>query len=357
MKKLCIIISCHLNSEKKEKKFENTIDNLKSLELPIILSSHLPVNHEIQKKIDYYIYDSRNIIFNETDFFNLQFPQNHSGFHRMSYFGGICVKNYMSKEIHWASCLNHYIRLLNYADFLGFDTVLSLEYDWSFDEKELEQLKEIINKIQKEDYDGFFIPCTMNGLESMGAVPCIFPIRKKISYYPKKIIENPEEFLISQNLNILEIEDRKFFETLDKTIKMTWDDFIVNFENSSNSTEFSGNTSFTFTWSSSGIYINDLDTYHWMIIFENTTQNNIFYCVDITHKDILISSHRQTHGPNSWFYVSLDRELIESIITSGDKIEVIEILSDDNISKEFTFYIDKNNIQNIKKLKSFSINQ
>jgi hypothetical protein len=91
----------------------------------------------------------------------------------------------MSKEIHWASCLNHHIRLLNYADFLGFDTAISLEYDWCFKEQELEELKKIINQIQTEDYDGFFIPCIMNSVESMGAISSIFPVKKNYILFKK----------------------------------------------------------------------------------------------------------------------------------------------------------------------------
>ena len=62
------IIDCWLDTTEKEKKLKNLLSVLRVYGSPIILSTHLPVNCEIQKLVDYYIYDNNNDVLLQKDF-------------------------------------------------------------------------------------------------------------------------------------------------------------------------------------------------------------------------------------------------------------------------------------------------
>ena len=62
------VIDCWLDTIDKENTIKELIGNLKTINCPIILCGHYPVNPEIQKMVDYYIFDNNNDILLEKDF-------------------------------------------------------------------------------------------------------------------------------------------------------------------------------------------------------------------------------------------------------------------------------------------------
>ncbi len=62
------IIDCWLDTEEKEKTLLNLINRVKIFNVPIILCGHYPVKLEIQKEVDYFLYDKNNDILLEKDF-------------------------------------------------------------------------------------------------------------------------------------------------------------------------------------------------------------------------------------------------------------------------------------------------
>jgi len=62
------IIDCWLDTKEKEKTLLNLINRIKIFNVPIILCGHYPVKPEIQKEVDYFIYDRNNDILLEKDF-------------------------------------------------------------------------------------------------------------------------------------------------------------------------------------------------------------------------------------------------------------------------------------------------
>lgn len=62
------VVDCWLDTEEKEKTLLKLISRLKIFNIPIILCGHYPVKPEIQKQVDYFIYDSNNDILLEKDF-------------------------------------------------------------------------------------------------------------------------------------------------------------------------------------------------------------------------------------------------------------------------------------------------
>lgn len=62
------VVDCWLDTDEKEKTLLKLLDRLKNFNVPIILCGHYPVKPEIQKQVDYFIYDSNNDILLEKDF-------------------------------------------------------------------------------------------------------------------------------------------------------------------------------------------------------------------------------------------------------------------------------------------------
>jgi len=62
------IIDCWLDTESKENDLISLINRLKSFDIPILLTGHYPVKPEIQKMVDYYIFDKENPILLREEF-------------------------------------------------------------------------------------------------------------------------------------------------------------------------------------------------------------------------------------------------------------------------------------------------
>ena len=62
------IIDCWTDTKEKENTLKNLINKLKVYNVPIVLTGHYPVDPEIQKMVDYYLYDKNNDLLLEKDF-------------------------------------------------------------------------------------------------------------------------------------------------------------------------------------------------------------------------------------------------------------------------------------------------
>lgn len=62
------VIGEYVNSQKKEETLVSLINKLKQFDIPILLSGHFPVNPEIQKMVDFYVFDKNNPVLNINDY-------------------------------------------------------------------------------------------------------------------------------------------------------------------------------------------------------------------------------------------------------------------------------------------------
>lgn len=62
------VVDAWLNTIEKKKTFEECIKRLREFDIEILLCSHLPVEYEIQKSVDYFLYDHNNKILKYEDF-------------------------------------------------------------------------------------------------------------------------------------------------------------------------------------------------------------------------------------------------------------------------------------------------
>ena len=76
------VVGQYINTIDKEETLVSLIDQLKEIKVPIILSGHYPVNREIQKMVDYYLFDKDNPVgdglskkyWAETDTYRIESP-------------------------------------------------------------------------------------------------------------------------------------------------------------------------------------------------------------------------------------------------------------------------------------------
>lgn len=117
------IIDCWIDTESKENDLISLIKRLKEFDVPILLTGHYPVKPEIQKMVDYYLYDKENPLLLREEF---KVYDVDSG--RWSQFDNCKIENFV--DFHhdyaiWTTMKNAF----NFAKYLGKKYIHFLEYD------------------------------------------------------------------------------------------------------------------------------------------------------------------------------------------------------------------------------------
>lgn len=117
------IIDCWIDTESKENDLISLIKRLKEFEVPILLTGHYPVKPEIQKMVDYYIFDKDNPILLKEEFRTYDVAST-----RWTAKDNWKVEN--SVDFHhdyaiWTTWQNSF----NFAKYLGKKYIHFLEYD------------------------------------------------------------------------------------------------------------------------------------------------------------------------------------------------------------------------------------
>ena len=117
------VIDCWPNTESKENDLINLIKRLKLYNIQILLTGHYPIKPEIQKMVDYYIFDKNNPLLFSSEFASHDV---HSG--RWTNFDGYYVSNEM--EFHhdyaiWETMKNAF----NFCNYLNKKYIHFFEYD------------------------------------------------------------------------------------------------------------------------------------------------------------------------------------------------------------------------------------
>jgi autotransporter strand-loop-strand O-heptosyltransferase len=117
------VIDCWPDTKEKEEVLINLIDRVKVFGAPIILCGHYPVNPEIQKKVDYFIFDNDNDILLEKDYDEYQVNSNRwTQMHNCKITNRI---NFHHDYAIWITMKNAF----NLANQLGKKYIHFLEYD------------------------------------------------------------------------------------------------------------------------------------------------------------------------------------------------------------------------------------
>ena len=117
------VISCWIDNESKEKDLINLINMLKTYEIPILLAGAYPINSEIQKMVDYYIFDKDNPRLTRDEFIKYNINSV-----RWTNIGNVRVENH--REYHhdyavWVTMKNAY----NFCKYLNKKYIHFFDYD------------------------------------------------------------------------------------------------------------------------------------------------------------------------------------------------------------------------------------
>ena len=129
--KTLIGITCYPINDKQIKMLNDCIDSLKPLGFDIAVLSHYPVDLDIQKKVNYLIYDSENPLL-PTESTPHNFVIN-STFHAKIYNGG-----------HALAITRNMNTLFKYSKMFDYDYCICIEFDCFFDVDDLNKIKECL---------------------------------------------------------------------------------------------------------------------------------------------------------------------------------------------------------------------
>jgi hypothetical protein len=353
--KTCIILFSHADTKSKEEILNKTLVSLEKLDLPIILVSHTPISVENQEKCDHVIFEKNNLLLKETDFFADDLPLTEANFNTQYFFGGISTRCYIHKKTYAASVVNLYINGFSLANHLGFDYGLLWEYDFGLDDKTSDVVKRILGEVIETPYDGFFVPCQISGINSIQAVPAIFPVKDFYDYIPKKVIQTPKEYMDSINMMLPEEWVYHFYKTLDNPKIYSFAEYynLVNIELSNQVS--SGVENPLFYGLNSGIFIDKNDKSNWICSVYNASPKMINYSYDLIFKGEKIDSYSETISPDFWRYNFIPKYISNEILNSDVFLEVHEHIRYDNYDETYEYKINKNNVDSISKGKVFFI--
>lgn len=204
-----IIIDAYLSNNNRTDFLLKTLDKFKKLELPILLISNSNIPIEIQKKVDYIIYDKKNNLF----------VQNYDKYNELYFwfdFDNFFYENYeFNKQPHGLSVLCNLTKSVNFVKNLGFKNFIHFEWDFLINDDELNKLNEIIKKYNSESYKGYFVYMPNNNW-NMPEFPFHFWIVNIdfwLKYFPViKDEEDYKRFIYKNNNNYnFEIAERTVY--------------------------------------------------------------------------------------------------------------------------------------------------
>jgi hypothetical protein len=353
MKKTCIVLFSHADSPEKEKILGNTLDSLRIIDLPIILVSHVPVSAEKQEKCDYVIYEKNNLLLKETDFFEEELPLTEANFNSQFFFGGISTRCYVLKKTYGPAVINLYINGFRQAEILGYDYGLFWEYDYLLDKSTCDNLKKIISEISMNEMDGFFVPCKISGIDSITAVPAIFPIKKFIKFLPTKIIENAKEYIEASKMMICEEWINSFVGTLENPKLLGFENYYSLFTESNNNLVFSGTNNPSFSGLNSGLFMEKEDKKNWMLSVYNYSEMTVEVTIETFLDGNPYIKLENTFPPGGWSYTGIPREVSESVLENNSHFKVLETISAGDFTERYEYDVNFKNIDSISKGKIF----
>jgi len=348
----CIIVLSYANNEEKEKILNDCIISLKKLKLPIILVSHAPISDNNQQLCDYSLYEKNNGIFKETDFFDYELPITEANFNVQFFFGGISTRTYIQKKTYNASALNLLINGTNLANSLGFEHGLILEFDFILHDKSSDTILSLLEKMEKNNYDCFYIPCTISGINSTYSIPQILPIKKFVEYN-SKIITTPKDFIDITKFQICEEWLFNFYKTLPKPLSISYDEYPTYFPDMVDNLSSSGLSNPLFNGINSGVFIDKNNRTNWIFSIYNDTVFTINYTCNLLFDGNEIQTFTNEIHPKSWYYNYLPKNISEEIINSDKFLSVYEKISYNDIEEIYEYKIHKDNLDSISKAKVF----
>jgi len=151
MNKAIIIIDAFLYSQERIKFFEKVLKKINQIDLPILLISNSTISENIQKQVDYFIYDKNNILF-EYEYESYPFCNNFLATEDF-----IWEQHIDTKQKHGLSVLCNLTKSYDFATKQGFNKFIRLEWDFLIHDDDLSKIKNLIHDFINSNKKAFFV--------------------------------------------------------------------------------------------------------------------------------------------------------------------------------------------------------
>ena len=362
-KDFCILVFSHADNLEKEEILFKSLTSIKSLNLKVILASHISVSQRNQNLCDYFIKDDNNLILTEADIFNNQTDIDINLYNTTDYFGGIKFETYIYKKSYQAGVFNLFISSFRLANQIGFKNVILWEYDYELGEKSVDFFNKNMEIMIKDNLQSISFQSTIkifnndiiqSQIECCYAVPFILNLNNSLLFFPNKFIETPKEYTEISKLMIMEQWVKKnIINNCNPRLEYGLDDYKSYLPDTNVGQVHSQSNSYLLVGLRSGIYFSNDSA---CVAFNNSSNNLLKSNITIYDNNNILYQNSINLNCGVWFYDFLDSSILELMKTdSGCK--VIETVEDVNSGKvdTFEYVINKDNIDFVSKLKKYSL--
>lgn len=157
MNQAIIIIDAFLASPTRLELFKPVLEQIKKLELPILLISNSAVPIEIQKSVDYFIYDKQDLLFKDE---YESYPFCNFWFKDQSF---IYEHHVFTPQKNGLSVMCNLTKTCKFAIDQGFKKFIRFEWDFLLNDKDIPKIKSLIDDFIINNKKGYFIINHSNG--------------------------------------------------------------------------------------------------------------------------------------------------------------------------------------------------
>jgi hypothetical protein len=154
MVKPIIIIDVFIDSDLKKDIFISNLEKFKQLDIPILLICNKPLTIEIQKSVDYVLFDNQNLLF------QAEYKYDINIYHTLSFENFTFKSEYWYKQEHGLSVLCNLTKSVEFVKKLGFTKFIHFEWDYFIHDDDLKSIKNLIYDFLNKNSRAYFVNTT-----------------------------------------------------------------------------------------------------------------------------------------------------------------------------------------------------
>lgn len=154
MIKPIIIIDVFIDNDSKKDLFISNLEKFKQLNIPILLVCNKPLDIEIQKNVDYILFDNQNLLFQDVYKYDINI------YHSLCLEDFTFKNEYWYKQEHGLSVLCNLTKSIEFVKKLGFNKFIHFEWDFYIHNDDLKSIKDIICNFLNKNGRAYFINTT-----------------------------------------------------------------------------------------------------------------------------------------------------------------------------------------------------
>jgi len=316
-----VILGTYPNLQSRVQLTKDTINSLKAVGRKIILISHYPVDDDIQRSVDYYIYDKYNPLTHHS--YYTKFYRHTNEYHVDMNINGLKHSNQS------LTVLINLFTATKFAKDLGYKRFFYSTYDVIIDERDIPTIEKSFEQVanSKTAYLGTLNTPFGKGIQTNGMT---FDVNFFLDNFHD--VRNPNDY----NRICREIGAQNFLE-----------DYLVKVINKTSGVEVVNTQQETFLIHS-GLGVASNSEYYSILPVEKETNMYMFYFFTYNVDDRIVKITMKEDGAefyNGSFQISKTREFKKHFEYSGKQIDVcLDFFDGDRLYKSETYHINPKNI-------------